>query len=554
MKRLLLFASALLAGTLSLKAQISDNSFWEDGENFLKVTYRADTIDFFGGSAYDGGFEYHLKADERPNRFVDVGYPGNAADSVVLQKMYEDNGPCDVLVFYYGGQPSYVLKQYFPESDEEWAPGLKQILERQLHQLFEGIYVNHEMGISCRFTPGKILWSQGGLSHDTLYYTFNYEFDTPCRAITLSNGQMWWIETTIHGIDIYNVHYWEEYDGYTPGDTLLFQLEKTWSTTEHQGRWAFTSSEVLTPGRIYFYPNEVLRLIRNEIYARHGYHFSDTSLQQFFYNKVWYQEESDNRHVKLTPLEAFNVALIQTFEQQIGRHTLHVDEGLASYPIPTAGSTREYAWKGLLNNRIPIDLRLEIRDDHIAAGYIQYLKGGKKAPVLLLGSDSYRDRYRKPFTYVSEHFSDGTVGADWNIYLNPDGTASGIRKGHGTEEKLTFILDKPYPYPSNAERALEPVTPAENFLKYYKTDHEIIINTSDTSSLVHFELLNVGDYDFDGIAPIKNGQFRLVIPECGTSVQVDLFRHFIRLNSISYPKVWMEECPFIGGVYIRKRQ
>ncbi|MCQ2276473.1 MAG: hypothetical protein MJZ87_05985 [Bacteroidales bacterium] len=328
MKRLLLLASALLSGALSLWAQIPDNSFWEDGENFLKVSYRADTIDFFGGSAYDGGFECHLKADEQPNKFVDVGYPGNEADSVVLQKISEE----------------------------------------------------------------------------------------------------------------------------------------------------------------------------------------------------------------------------------IGRHTLQVDEGLASYPIPSAGNTREYAWKGLLDNRIPIDLRLEIRDDHIAAGYIQYLKGGKKAPVLLLGSDSYRDRYRKPFTYVSEHFSDGTVGADWNIYLNPDGTASGIRKGHGTEEKLTFILDKPYPYPSNAERALEPVTPAENFLKYYKTDHEIIINTSDTSSLVHFELLNVGDYDFDGIAPIKNGQFRLVIPECGTSVQVDLFRHFIRLNSISYPKVWMEECPFIGGVYIRKRQ
>ena len=89
MKRLLLLASALLSGALSLWAQIPDNSFWEDGENFLKVSYRADTIDFFGGSAYDGGFECHLKADEQPNKFVDIGYPGNEADSVVLQKISE---------------------------------------------------------------------------------------------------------------------------------------------------------------------------------------------------------------------------------------------------------------------------------------------------------------------------------------------------------------------------------------------------------------------------------------------------------------------------------
>lgn len=552
MKRLLLLASALLSGALSLWAQIPENSYWEDGENFLQVSYRADTIDFFGGSGHDGGFDIHLLPGDRPNRYVDVGYPDNAADSIVLLKMSEGDSTRNVLVFYSNGRPNYVLKQYFPESNEDWAPGLKQILERQLHQLFEGIYVNHKMGISCRFTPGMILWSQGGLHYDTLYYTFNYEFDAPCHAITLSNGQMWWIKTTIHGIDIYNVHYWEDYDGYTPGDTLLFSLEKTWSTTEHQGRWAFTSSEVLTPGRIFFYPNEVLRLMRNEIYARHGYHFADTSLQQFFYNKVWYQEENDNRHIQLTPLEAFNVALIQTFEQQSGRHTLPVDEGLAPHPIPTAATTREYAWKGLLDNRIPIDLRLEIRDDHIAAGYIQYLKGDKKVPVLLLGNDSSLDRDRKPFTYVSEHFSDGTVGADWNIYLNPDGTASGICKGYGTEEKQTFILDKSYPYPTNAERALAPAEPSENVLRYYKTDHEIIINTSDTSGLVHFELLNFSDYDIDDIASINNGQFRFVIPECGTSVQIDLFRHFIRLNSISYPKVWMEECPYIGGVYIRK--
>lgn len=550
MKRLLFIISLLLNCLFSLWAQIPENSYWEDGENFLQVSYRADTIDFFGGSGHDGGFDIHLLPGDRPNRYVDVGYPDNAADSIVLLKMSEGDSTRNVLVFYSNGRPNDVLKQYFPESNEDWAPGLKQILERQLHQQFEGIYANHKMGISCRFTPGMILWSEGGLRYDTLHYVLNYEFDTPCLSITLSNGKTWWVNPTITGINIYNTTYWEEVDGYTQGDTLLFPLEKIWSTTEHQGRWPYTSSEVLTSGRIDFYPNEVLRLMRNEIYARHGYHFADTALQQFFYNQVWYQEAPDNSLVRLTPLEAFNVKFIQSLEHREKRYSTPIDEGIAIKQRPMASSTKEYAWTGTLDGNIPIDIRLEIRNDHVAAGYIRYLNKPSASAILLGGRDDMRDSKHKPIISLSELLENGEVGAFIDIHLLSDGKANGVWHKYGTGEKYSFILNKPYS--SNASNALAPVRPDEKILNYQKLDREINI-VLDDNGFAQYELIG-WDYDIDGIAPVKNGQFRIVNPECNTSVQVYIFQNFVQLQPLSYPQVWLEGmCPFFGSVYIRQR-
>ncbi len=55
-----------------------------------------------------------------------------------------------------------------------------------------------------------------------------------------------------------------------------------------------------------------LRLMRNEIYARHGYIFQDRKLQAYFDTKNWYHRVS--RDVKLNNTEQYNVDALKRIE------------------------------------------------------------------------------------------------------------------------------------------------------------------------------------------------------------------------------------------------
>ena len=62
-----------------------------------------------------------------------------------------------------------------------------------------------------------------------------------------------------------------------------------------------------------------LRLLRNEVYARHGYTFQAWWLQRHFYGQPWYRQRPDNDNTKilLSPTEERNVALILKRESQM---------------------------------------------------------------------------------------------------------------------------------------------------------------------------------------------------------------------------------------------
>jgi hypothetical protein len=62
-----------------------------------------------------------------------------------------------------------------------------------------------------------------------------------------------------------------------------------------------------------------LRLLRNEVYARHGYSFQAWWLQSYFYDQPWYRQrpDGDNTKVRLSPAEERNVAVILKREQAL---------------------------------------------------------------------------------------------------------------------------------------------------------------------------------------------------------------------------------------------
>ena len=69
-----------------------------------------------------------------------------------------------------------------------------------------------------------------------------------------------------------------------------------------------------------------LEIIRNTIYARHGYSFANRGARQFFDYVDWYVPLYTNVEDKLSPTEKENIALLKRFEkyatdnyQQYGR-------------------------------------------------------------------------------------------------------------------------------------------------------------------------------------------------------------------------------------------
>jgi hypothetical protein len=61
---------------------------------------------------------------------------------------------------------------------------------------------------------------------------------------------------------------------------------------------------------------EKLRLLRNEIFARHGHAFNSSDLKEFFFNKVWYQEIPNHivSEEELTKAELSMIEKIKQFE------------------------------------------------------------------------------------------------------------------------------------------------------------------------------------------------------------------------------------------------
>lgn len=78
------------------------------------------------------------------------------------------------------------------------------------------------------------------------------------------------------------------------------------------GDYSFASLIKLTEDDLMGFTKAELRIIRNEIYARHGYIFDSKDLRDYFMKKEWYKPRTKN--VKLSAIEQYNVNLIKQYE------------------------------------------------------------------------------------------------------------------------------------------------------------------------------------------------------------------------------------------------
>jgi hypothetical protein len=80
------------------------------------------------------------------------------------------------------------------------------------------------------------------------------------------------------------------------------------------GKWPEASQRLLTEEDVWNYNSEELRLMRNEIYARHGYSFKIKDMRYYFEDQDWYMPVTTDIRRDLTTTEIANIELIYEFE------------------------------------------------------------------------------------------------------------------------------------------------------------------------------------------------------------------------------------------------
>lgn len=130
----------------------------------------------------------------------------------------------------------------------------------------------------------------------------------PSNIFVLSNKKAYYYEQSVEGIKLYNADWNKDIESYEKG-AFFMDLKVNMS----ERRWKFMSISAIDNSFTHAAP-EVLRLMRNEIYASKGYVFSDAKLDKYFRSCSWYKPGTDNSKVKLSPLESLNVALLKYAE------------------------------------------------------------------------------------------------------------------------------------------------------------------------------------------------------------------------------------------------
>lgn len=86
------------------------------------------------------------------------------------------------------------------------------------------------------------------------------------------------------------------------------------SKTEEQYICPYSSERLLTENDLYNKTSKELRIMRNEIYARHGYIFQSKDLREYFSSKSWYSEKYNDVSFLLTEIEERNILFIKKHE------------------------------------------------------------------------------------------------------------------------------------------------------------------------------------------------------------------------------------------------
>ena len=86
------------------------------------------------------------------------------------------------------------------------------------------------------------------------------------------------------------------------------------------GSYPYASQRLLTDEDVKNLSQYALRIMRNEIYARHGYIFQNTEMKDYFSTQAWYSPLYNDVNSMLSAIEKSNIELIKRYEKYVGEN------------------------------------------------------------------------------------------------------------------------------------------------------------------------------------------------------------------------------------------
>lgn len=323
--KLAIAAFAVVLFTISANAQEWKDHWtdyiWTNGsETVCSVRLNKSQVLLVGNGYMDAGYGYLFEVKSLGGTNYDMkGIPESAVkerpqnlDDIVKTMLDEeycngDDGEVwkrreveghDLLIRY---DDNSIMSVYVPTGRE-----MKEVVDDDFCDIIAGSYASTK-GKKYQFNNDGTCVFDGV----TTNYSMVDEGDngTPSLHITVNN-QLWELEPTADGMKIYKAFHRPDAEGPFQGE-----LFATLKVSKNTPRWSFLSDRVCTEYAVANLNKDVMRVMRNEMYARQGYRFSDKKLQAYFESCKWYKPAEDNSKVKLSEVENLNVAVIKYCEQ-----------------------------------------------------------------------------------------------------------------------------------------------------------------------------------------------------------------------------------------------
>lgn len=315
--RLIFFAPLVFISTTAFSQPDNLIGRWTNGFEFYgSGVYNDSLIVFSGGNLHEGGSIFTVKVVDDNQFIIDGREPndnfppslGKIGDEVDFQLINK----AKVLIIKNANEEIHDLLRWMKQYESLEDLYLLNIINFQLAGTYTDEDTNKEIIIYSN--SNRI----NGLAK-TEYYKFETDYDYPIEVITFDGGISFWYEKTSDGLDFYEAIK-DEDDEWGKGK-LLRNLKKTgwinpFNSNDLKGLYTIASEQVLIDGILTKFNKNELRIMRNEIFARHGYKFRSDEMKQYFEKQVWYVPTFDNVNDKLTELEKLNIKLIRRFESK----------------------------------------------------------------------------------------------------------------------------------------------------------------------------------------------------------------------------------------------
>lgn len=106
------------------------------------------------------------------------------------------------------------------------------------------------------------------------------------------------------------------YSEYEEKDEVIYGLEEE-ETFGDLDDFDWVTQRYVTSDDLSWRNKQGLRILRNWIFARHGYRFKSQDLKQYFSQFPWYTPRYDNVNSQLSEIELYNIDMIKKYEDKL---------------------------------------------------------------------------------------------------------------------------------------------------------------------------------------------------------------------------------------------